>query len=127
MPNAVYAYMRPEDQASCKVYRNISLGDTGVVIKASAGHVYNCLFTNTNATNFVFVRLYDIATVPTGAGSTAQLVATIPVPPGVSLPWGSPYGIKFATGIAIRASTAVADADGTNPSANQVICNVLWS
>src|SRR3954451_9824386 len=93
--------------ATWNTYRNLDLGITGQVIKASPGEVSGWFIAN-NAVAARFVQLYNKATTPTQA-DTPQL--TLQIPAGASANVLSEAGIDFTTGIAIRASTGVADND----------------
>lgn len=93
------------------------------VIKASAGKLLMLLLTNSNAA-ICYVKLYDKATAPT-SGDTPVL--TIPVPgntagAGVAVPIGD-IGIAFASGIAIRATTGIADNNTSAVAASEVVAN----
>lgn len=123
MAGSVYAVIKPEDAFALGSYRNINLGTTGQVVKAGPGHVYGWHLSNTGAA-VVFVKVYNKATAPTGSDTPAL---TIPVPAGGIAQLAVPQGIAFAAGIALRASTAVADNDTSAPAANQVVANVWYS
>lgn len=103
-------------------YRNINLGVTGQVLKASAGTLAFLHVINTGAA-VRFVKLYDKATAPTSADTPTH---TIAVPAGGSQTIQPDAGIPFANGISMRASTLVADADNTGPGANEVLVNAGW-
>lgn len=106
-----------------KTYRNISLLNTGVVIKPYKGQVFAVDIYN-NAASARFVKLYDTATTP---DSTNTPIATIGMAASSArtVTFGT-AGEEYLTGIAIRATTLVADNDNTAPSANDVVINVSW-
>jgi hypothetical protein len=103
-------------------YRNISLGVTGQVLKATTGRVYGWHIIN-SAASARYVKFYDKATAPTEADTpvlSIKLAAS-----GVDES-SSTVGIAFQNGIAARATTALADNDTGAPTANDVLVNVLY-
>jgi hypothetical protein len=104
-------------------FRNIDLGVTGQVIKASAGEMGGYYLYN-NVGTVVYVKFYDTASAP---DDTFTPVLTIPIPGNAAANLMSNPGIQFLTGIAWRASTGVADNDNTAPAANQVVGNVFFA
>lgn len=115
--------LEPDTDGQIETYRNIDLGVTGVSIKASAGCVYGGDFFNNDATNAMFVKLYDKATAPDSADTPLR---TYRLPPGGGITFSKAMGITFDNGIGIRACTGVADNDNTAPDANDVIVNLDW-
>jgi len=105
------------------VYRNIDMGATGAVIKASAGQVYGWYISNQNPTSTRCVKIYDKATAPTNADTP---VYTLVIPAGSAANVAFPNGVQFTNGIGIRATTGVADNDNTSPATNGVIVNVNY-
>jgi hypothetical protein len=103
-------------------YRNINLGTTGQVIKASTGQLGGWYLFN-NAAAARFVKLYNQATAP---DQTATPLLTIQLPAGGGANLLAVAGIDFTTGISARATTGVADNDTGAPSANDVIVNILY-
>ncbi len=104
-------------------FRNIDLGLTGEVIKDAQGQIGGYFIYN-NGNTPVYVKFYDLATVPTEA-DTPALTITIPSQSAANL-LNNP-GIEFATGIAWRASLGVDDSDTNAPSTNQVVANVFFA
>ncbi len=111
-------------------YRNINLGTTGQVIKASAGQLYGGICFNTagatpSGTLTRYLKIYDKATAPTGSDTP---VMTIPLEDGVPTALQIPdCGVAFAAGISVRATTALADADTGAPGTNEVIVNLFYA
>lgn len=105
------------------VYRNISLLATGQVVKASGGRLYGWQMFNNNAAK-LYVKFYDKATAG-GTGDTPKL--TIEIAAGASDEISVLAGLRFDSGIGVRACTGVADNDNTAPSANDVIVNLFYA
>ena len=103
-------------------YRNLDLGATGQVIKASSGYLYGYYIAN-NATSVRYLKVYDKATAATQADTP---ILTLPIPPtgAANAVWGD--GIPFSAGISVRATTGVADNDTGAPSTNDVIVNLFY-
>lgn len=94
-------------------------------IKASPGQVYALHFFNISATP-VYVRLYNMTTTP-GTGDTVVYRAIIPGnTSGAGFVVPIPPGVTFTTGIGIRVTAAIADADNTALTANVVLGNVFF-
>lgn len=100
-------------------YRNLSIGTTGAVVRASAGEVIWYHVTNTDASAMAYLKLYNKATAPT-SGDTP--IYTIGLPPRalVAFSLGRPLG-GFTAGIGVRASLNAADADNTAPTSAVVL------
>lgn len=116
IPVAVY----PAVDGGLSPWNNLDLGNTGQVLKASAGELYSLVVSNQHATLFRYLKLYDKATAAT-SGDTP--VMTIAVPPLKVESVNFPTGLKFTAGISVRATTGVANADVTSPSANDMVVN----
>jgi len=101
-------------------YRNLNVQITGSVVKASAGGIFDLTMCNTNAA-IRYVKIYDKATAPTSSDTP---IRTYSLPPSSTVVVPVTDGIDFTLGISLRASTGVADADNTAPSANDVIVNI---
>lgn len=101
-------------------YRNLDVQITGSIVKAYAGGIFDLSVSNANAAAR-FLKLYDKATAPTAADTP---IRTYYLPPLSLTPISIPDGIKFTTGISLRASTLVADNDNTAPTANDVVVNI---
>ena len=104
------------------IYRNLDLDPTGVVVKATAGRLYGWWIANANA-SARFVKLYNKATA---AAETDTPVMTLRIPGATSESEEFQGGISFATGISARATTGVADNDTGDPTANDIVVNLLY-
>ena len=120
---ALWVTPTPATQGGCDTYRNIDLGSTGVSIKGSAGQVYGWYMYNRAASERV-VKFYDKATAATVGTDTPKLTIPLPAGGGSNIPWGT--GIPFALGISVGAVTEIGDSGTTNPSANDVVVNILY-
>lgn len=111
--------------APSRIYRNISLGTTGQVIKAAPGVIVGWFLSNSGAAA-AYVKLYDKATAPTEADTPAL---TIYLPAGAAANVGPGDGAigPFAAGISARATTGAADNNTGAPAANEVIVNIFYS
>jgi hypothetical protein len=101
-------------------YRNLDAQVTGSVVKAYTGGVFDLAVSNSNAAAR-YLKLYDKATAPT---ETDTPIRTYYLPPLSLTHLSIPDGIKFITGISLRASTGVADADTGAPTTNDVVVNI---
>ena len=123
-------YTKAVPEGGASVYRNINLGVTGQVVKASAGQLYGGICFNTagatpSGTLTRYLKIYNKDTAPTGADTP---IMTIPLEDGV--PTLIPFptcGVAFATGISVRATTGIADADTGAPGTNEVVLNLLYA
>jgi len=104
-------------------YRDIDADEDGVLVKNAAGQVYGWAITN-NAAATRFVKLYAHADAPTN-GDTPLL--TLEIPAGAMTNVSYPQGIAFASGIGIRTTTGVADADVGAPAANDMVVNIFYA
>lgn len=107
----------------CSVYRNIDLGVTGQVVKASAGQLYGWYLFNCDASADAFVKVYNKATA---ADENDTPVMTLTLKAGQGANMALKHGIAFATGISVRATTAVADDSTAAPGTNDVIVNLFY-
>lgn len=117
-------YLVPATTAGWSVYRNLDLGVTGQVAKASAGQFGGGVICNRSASER-FLKIYNKATAPTQADTP---IFTISLPPGpaTGLPsWMT--GVAFSAGISVRATTGLADNDTGAPTANDVVVNLLYA
>lgn len=98
-------------------YRLLSTASQNpAVVKASPGTLDFIAAVNTAGATY-YLKLYDKATAPVAADTP---VATIPVPVGaVVAPF--PQGLAFSTGIALRLTAGIADADVANAAAGVAI------
>lgn len=118
----VTANLQPVTSGGSTPYRNLDLGVTGQVVKNGAGQLYGYyLFNNGSAVRFV--KVYDKATTPTQSDTP---VWTLALPAGAGANVAFPNGVAFASGISLRATTGVADADTGAPTANDVIVNLAY-
>jgi hypothetical protein len=109
--------------AASNTYRNISLLNTGVNIKAAPGVVTGWYLAN-NAAAARFVKLYNETTVPVAA-DTPLLTIELPAGSAANVSFANP--INFSAGIGIRGTQLVADNDNTAPSANDIVVGaLLW-
>lgn len=111
----------PNTAGGLTSYRNIDLGVTGQVIKASPGQIYGWHLFNSHATDLVYVKFYDMSGTPDDM-DTPILTVPLGAKGGTGFPWTK--GLAFASGIGIRASTGIADNDTGAPGTNQVIVNI---
>ena len=114
----------PQTAGGYTKYRSIDVNATGINIKASAGQIYGWFLYN-QAASTRYVKFYDKTTAPTIKTNTPFL--TLPIPAGGGANVAFPSGIPFSLGIGIGATTAIADNSTANPSANDVIANVLYA
>lgn len=103
------------------VARVLSLG-ARLLVKGSAGQIFGWFLYNAG-TETVYVKLYDIAIVPTSA-NTPKL--TLAIPPGSAANMMSGLGIQFNNGIAWGATKGLADNDDTLPASGQVTANLFY-
>lgn len=94
-------------------------------IKATAGQVYGLHFFNLNAAA-VYVRLYNLATSPITTDTPVYRAIVPGNTAGAGFVVALPPGIAFGTGIGIRVTGGIADADATALAANTVIGNVFY-
>jgi hypothetical protein len=109
-------------QGSSTSLRRLLTADTNLVsVKASAGVVGHLSVYNDSATKF-YLKLYNKTSAPVLASDTPEM--TIPVPAGSHVPVNcGPFGLRFATGIALAVTRGIADTDTTAVTANDgVIC-----
>lgn len=103
-------------------YRNLDLGTTGQVVKASAGNLYAVHAINTNA-SARYLKIYNKATA---ASESDTPVFTFSLPQGGSNIFLGTAGVSFATGIGVRATTGIADNDTGAPGSNEVVVNLSY-
>jgi len=120
LTNAQPVNLQPTTSGGSTPYRNLDLGVTGQVVKASAGQLYNYFISN-NAIAARFVKFYDKATAP---DQNDTPVWTFQIPAGSAANVAFPNGIAFAIGISIRGTTGVADNNTGAPSANDIVVNL---
>lgn len=108
--------------AAGSIYRNLNLGTTGEVIKASAGGLRAISVSNLSLLNDTYFKLYDKATAATSADTP---IITIRVLAGSSRAIELGGEITLVNGLGARASGAIADADNTAPAANTAVIEAL--
>ena len=109
--------LSPATSGGLSVYRNIDLGATGQVVKASAGQLYNLFAYNLHSA-VQFVKVYNKATAATEADTP---IATIPVPAGSGVVIPTDNGEAYATGISVRGTSGLADNDTGATTASTLI------
>lgn len=98
---------------------------TGVVIKDNAGLVFGVRAFN-NSSTIAYLKFYNTATAPT----TADTVIDRFMIPGPASAGGGgfiapmPNGKAYSTGISIRVSTGIADADTGSPAASTYLVSI---
>lgn len=125
LTNPIITSPSPSLTGGTSVYRNINVNNTGVEIKGSSGNIYGWHLHNDASGQVRYVKLYNTyaGAVPT---STDTPALTIPVPEKSAINAEFDLGISFGNRIGIRATTGIADTDTGNPSANEVVVNILY-
>ena len=111
------------EDAPALPYRNINLGNTGQVVKASAAYLHGYYISNSGAAK-AYVKVYDKATAATSSDTP---IATFEIPAGsaANVASNSPF-VTTTAGLSVRATTGVADNDASSPAANEVIVNLFY-
>jgi hypothetical protein len=104
------------------LYRSLDLDETGQVVKASAGQLYGIVIYNA-AVATRYIKVYDKATAPTSS-DTPKMTVPLNTLLGQAIPVD--IGAAFASGIGLRATTGLADADTGAPGTNDVIVTVFY-
>lgn len=94
------------------------------LVKGSAGQLFGWQLTNTNATAFRYVKLYNTASAPTAGAGTPVLRLGLPPAGGAVLALAT--GIAFSAGIGYTIVAGAADADATAVGAGEVLVNLAW-
>jgi len=102
-------------------YRDLDVNETGRVTLAVPCILRGYwIYNNGNTTRYL--KFYNQATIPTQTDTPKM---TWPMPPGAAahrtLPKDPDGGIVFSAGLALRATTGVADSDVGAPGANDVV------
>jgi hypothetical protein len=121
-PDIVSVTNIPTTRGGLDVFRNLNLGATGQVVKASAGQLFGWYISNA-ATSQRFLKVYNKATA---ADQTDTPVMTIPIPAESAANVSFPQGIQFAAGISVRCTTGIADNDTGAPGSNECVVNILF-
>lgn len=108
--------------AQFKTYRNLDLGTTGQIVKATPGALLGWYIAN-QATSARYVKVYDKATAPTES-DTPVMTLVIPASAGANAYYSAGWG--FDAGISLRATTAIADNSTAAPSSNDVVVNLIY-
>ena len=103
-----------------KGYRNLGLGVTGQVVKASKGQVFTLYIYNAGAAAR-YIKFYDKATAPDQTDTPSR---TYGIGAGQAVTFSISQGLEFLNGISVRATTGVADNDTGAPGANDVVINI---
>ena len=121
--NPLVTSASPSTSGGLSAYRSLDLGSTGVAVKTSAGQLYGYYLYNNSSSATRFVKIYDKASA---ASSSDTPALTLPIPAGSAANVSFGAGIAFASGISVRATTAIADNDTGAPSTNDVVVNLLY-
>lgn len=114
--------LEPRTSGGLSVARYLDLGVTGQVVKGSAGQVFGWRITNQRA-GAIYVKIYDKATAATDADTPLLTLALLE---GQGETDSLPHGIAFASGISVRATTAIADNSTAAPGTNEAVVNVFY-
>jgi len=100
--------------------RNLDVDESGdnMVAHACILKWYYCY---NAAASVRYLKFYDKATDPL-VTDTPKI--TLPIPAGAAANVAFDDGVCFITGLGVRATTGVADADAGAPSGNDVVLNV---
>jgi hypothetical protein len=109
-------------EANSLGYSNISVTNTGVVIKNSPGIVKSVMVCVTGGNKFCYLKIYNKSTVPTTSDTP---VVVIPVQDTTHSSIVPLYNLEFSNGISIRGTDNVAVNDNTTP-AGPMICFVSY-
>lgn len=106
-------------------YRNLDLDETGVIVDGTPVKIAYLNLKNCHATAMRYVKFYDKATAATAADTP---IYTIPVAPAL-LGGGEGENLihremVFNTGLSMRCTTGVADADTGAPGTNDMVVNL---
>lgn len=101
-------------------YRSLSVVTTGATAVTSKSDIYRYYVYNASA-GVRYLKIYDKATAPTTSDAPIE---TWPIPSGggANASSDSPL-LSLTAGLALRASTGVADSDAGAPAANDVVVN----
>lgn len=104
-------------------YRNLDVDETGVVVSALPAEIIRYHFFN-NSAAVLYLKIYNKATAAVAADTPIQTLALpIKVPVTLNL---TDAEIKLNTGLSLRATTGIADADTGAPAANDVSVNLAY-
>lgn len=114
--------------APYSVYRSLDVQNgTAANVKSAPGRIMGWYISNANAAA-VFVKFYNKAAATVGT-DTPYLTVRIPASSATNVNWGygPGAGIPFDTALSIGATTGVADANTTAPTANDIVANVFYA
>lgn len=116
-------------QTSPQLRKVVSAASTNAtLVKAAPGAIAGYFFTNQHATDWGWLKLYNLAVAPTVGTSVPTL--TFGLPPGgaanIDLTGAKGEGIAFGTGIALALTGDEDDADNTNVAAGALVINLLF-
>lgn len=116
----------PITSGGVSIYKNIDVNATGQVVKGSAGQVYTIAVQNSFSAER-YLKLYNKATAPVVGTDVPVMTIMIPrLANSGQVNVEIPQGAAFSNGIGVAATTAVADNDTGNPSANNVILSLFY-
>lgn len=125
------AFTRALPEGGATPFRTLSLGATGQLVKNSFGSLFTLILGNADVVGSppigavqLFVKLYDKATAPTDSDTP---VMTIPVPAGQTVALSFAPALAFLTGIGMRCTPNVNDADSEDPPANAMVVNLTYN
>jgi hypothetical protein len=110
-------------ESKYKVYRNIDIDETPVLIKGGRTQLHGYFFYN-NAVTVRYVKIYDKNTAPVLASDTPLMTIPVPAQGGANIEFIG--GVILELGLGIACTTGVADNDVAAPSANDLITNILY-
>jgi len=100
---------------------------TAVVVKASAGTVYELSLYNISTTTTAYLKIYDGLSIICGAGTpVARYLIPFASTGGAGSNVTIPLGKSFATAITYCVTAGIADADSTAVAANTALINITY-
>jgi hypothetical protein len=112
------------------IYRNVNLNATPSQVKGTGGNStggqLEWIWITNASSGWRYVKFYDAVTVPSVGTDTPVLTMGIPPGGGGNSSDIMRSSIIFANGIWVAATTAAPDADTGNPSANDVVANLVY-
>ena len=106
--------------------RNLDIDESGASqIPVAASCVMKWYYYSNQNAAVIYLKIYDQATA---ADENDTPVLTLPLPATSAANVGLPVeGLWFGTGVAMRATTGVADNDTGAPGANDVVINFAYN
>jgi len=110
--------------SATNIFQETALGNTALVVKASAGTVYYLSVDNTLNGSPVYLKIYD-------TGAAVVVGTTVPddvikIPSSIKLPIPIPGGKAYSAGIQVACVTAGGTAGITAPTSS-VIAQVVYA